>query len=218
LASVAGLDNKKYQHSSKPPTLPAIKNSPVDTTLLTRLQNWYLTNCDGDWEHSYGISISTLDNPGWMVKIDVTDTCLHNLAYEKQVDNGNFDWLLIKTINHVIECSGDPSKLAAILIIFLDEILPKFADSDFQYEVYVPLVGGPTKIWRPVKARMLTENKLQITQVQELKYSDIRTLDLEDLTFDKEDIFKYKTAFSIGDIVDVELTETFNGVTLTSKP
>jgi hypothetical protein len=153
-----------------------------------------------------------------MVKIDVTDTCLHNLAYEKQVDNGNFDWLLIKTINHVIECSGDPSKLAAILIIFLDEILPKFADSDFQYEVYVPLVGGPTKIWRPVKARMLTENKLQITQVQELKYSDIRTLDLEDLTFDKEDIFKYKTAFSIGDIVDVELTETFNGVTLTSKP
>ena len=145
------------------------------------------------------------------------DTCLQNLVYEKQEVNGSFDWLHIKTTNHVIECSGDPTKLAAILIIFLDEIVPNFADPDFEYELYVPLVGGQTKVWRPVKARMLTEDKLQITQVPELKYSDIRTLVLEDLTFAKEDIFKYRTVFTIGDIVGVELKGTFNGVTLTSK-
>ncbi|WP_239135544.1 Imm53 family immunity protein, partial [Actinoplanes derwentensis] len=27
---------------------------------LTWLQGWYATQCDGDWEHEYGVSIETL--------------------------------------------------------------------------------------------------------------------------------------------------------------
>ena len=42
--------------------------------MLERLQRWYLYRCDGDWEHSFGITIETLDNPGWMVTIDLQDT------------------------------------------------------------------------------------------------------------------------------------------------
>jgi len=189
----------------------------VETTLLTRLQNWYLTNCNGDWEHSYGISIGTLANPGWTVKVDLTDTCLQNLSYEKQLNKGTYDWLFLKTNNQLLVCSGDPSKLTAILSIFLDEIVPNYADPDFLYEVYVPILGGPTKIWRPVKARMLTEDTLCIMQVPELNYSEIRTLSLDDLTFDKEAIFKYYSGFSNGDIVKVELLEMFNGLTLTAR-
>ena len=41
---------------------------------LTQLQQWYLSNCNGDWEHTYGVSIGTLDNPGWSVKIELTGT------------------------------------------------------------------------------------------------------------------------------------------------
>ena len=26
---------------------------------LKRLQDWYISQCDGDWEHTYGISIAT---------------------------------------------------------------------------------------------------------------------------------------------------------------
>lgn len=29
------------------------------------LQKWYKSQCDGDWEHEYGIKIETVDNPGW---------------------------------------------------------------------------------------------------------------------------------------------------------
>jgi hypothetical protein len=32
--------------------------------ILPWLQGWYATQCDGDWEHEYGVSIETLDNPG----------------------------------------------------------------------------------------------------------------------------------------------------------
>ncbi|MFE2849501.1 Imm53 family immunity protein, partial [Streptomyces scopuliridis] len=33
--------------------------------LLDWLQNWYTQQCDGDWEHEWGVKIATLDNPGW---------------------------------------------------------------------------------------------------------------------------------------------------------
>ena len=38
------------------------------------LQEWYLNQCDGDWEHEFGIQIDTLDNPGWLVNIDLFGT------------------------------------------------------------------------------------------------------------------------------------------------
>ena len=42
--------------------------------MIDWLQNWYCSNCDGGWEHSYGIKIQTLDNPGWHVEIDLMET------------------------------------------------------------------------------------------------------------------------------------------------
>jgi hypothetical protein len=194
-----------------------MKDPPMDTTTLTRLKNWYLINCDGEWEHSHGISISTLDNPGWMIKINLTDTCLHNLEYERQLDNGTFDWLSIKVINKVFEAFGDPSKLTILFSIFFDEIIPKYADPDFEYEVYVLLTGGPTKIWRPAKAKLISEDTLQITRLPNLNYSDIRILSVDDMIFKEADIFKYKTNISVGDNIKVELAETFMGVTLIAK-
>ena len=35
---------------------------------LEALAAWYSGNCNGTWEHQYGVEISTLDNPGWQVK------------------------------------------------------------------------------------------------------------------------------------------------------
>ena len=32
------------------------------------LQEWAMSQVDGDWEHELGISISMLDNPGWIFK------------------------------------------------------------------------------------------------------------------------------------------------------
>lgn len=44
--------------------------------VLQEIQSWYISNCNGDWEHSFGVSIDTLDNPGWSVRIDLADTGL----------------------------------------------------------------------------------------------------------------------------------------------
>jgi hypothetical protein len=43
---------------------------------LTQLERWYLSQCDGDWEHTHGIVIGTLDNAGWSLTIDLLETPL----------------------------------------------------------------------------------------------------------------------------------------------
>ena len=35
---------------------------------LNWLMQWYLGECNNDWEHTYGVEIGTLDNPGWSQK------------------------------------------------------------------------------------------------------------------------------------------------------
>jgi hypothetical protein len=37
--------------------------------LIEQIQGWYAAQCNGDWEHRYGVSIDTLDNPGWSVTL-----------------------------------------------------------------------------------------------------------------------------------------------------
>ena len=55
--------------------------------VMTWLSQWYARQCDGDWEHSYGISIDTLDNPGWIVTINLTDTDLSDKSLDEVVFN-----------------------------------------------------------------------------------------------------------------------------------
>ena len=57
------------------------------SSAIQRLQAWYVSQCVDRWEHAYGVSISTIDNPGWRVEIDLTGTPLQNKAFETYEDN-----------------------------------------------------------------------------------------------------------------------------------
>lgn len=65
------------------------------------LQSWYASSCDGDWEHSFGIKIENLDNPGWVIEIDLEGTSLENKTfkgYDREGDDEN-DFVLCKIEN-----------------------------------------------------------------------------------------------------------------------
>ena len=84
--------------------------------LLHWLERFYVSECDGDWEHQYGVKIETLDNPGWMVKVDVFDTELHDLHIEyAQEERSASDWLGIELVKQRFRGVGDPYKLTTIL-------------------------------------------------------------------------------------------------------
>ncbi len=97
----------------------AITETAMDT--IQRLQSWYGENCDGRWEHQYGVLIETLDNPGWKVVIDLVGTDLESMQMESIVEENNeSDWMNCKIENRKFVGNGGPFKLDVILRAFLD--------------------------------------------------------------------------------------------------
>lgn len=86
---------------------------------LKWLEKWYQHNCDGSWEHFYGIKIETLDNPGWHVKIELNETDYTDLqADEVSWDKGKDNWIKCFISNGIFNGFGDCMKLEMIIEIF----------------------------------------------------------------------------------------------------
>jgi len=56
-------------------------------TPLRKLTRWYSEQCNGDWEHSYGFTIDTLDNPGVSLTVDLRETILESVPFEEKKEH-----------------------------------------------------------------------------------------------------------------------------------
>ena len=56
------------------------------------LQGWYEVQCNGIWEHSFGIEVVNIDNPGWKVKITGASLKRSGLV---SVERDESDWIRI---------------------------------------------------------------------------------------------------------------------------
>ena len=89
-------------------------------TTLTRLQDWYISQCDGDWEHQSGVRITTIDNPGWGIDI--------NIAYLDHIDReeviteyrSDSDWIDIRFSDDKVLAHCGPLNLEECLNRVLD--------------------------------------------------------------------------------------------------
>lgn len=96
--------------------------------LIETLQNWYASQCDEVWEHSYGISIDTLDNPGWSVRIDgVSHKKEMNLKIDR--DDDDIDWVNITATESEFDGCGGAKNLKEILILALEWLQSSRADN-----------------------------------------------------------------------------------------
>lgn len=96
------------------------------TDTITALSAWYREQCDGDWEHHHGVTITTLDNPGWWVKVDLAGTALAEAIYAdvaEGVDAGGHPraecWLRCRIVDGQWHGAGDPARLDDIIRHFL---------------------------------------------------------------------------------------------------
>jgi hypothetical protein len=88
-------------------------------TITKWIERWYASQCDGDWEHEYGVKIESLDNPGWSVKIDLKFTELEEMNLEYQLfEKDENDWYGFSVKDSVYHGAGDPGKLEFLLGIF----------------------------------------------------------------------------------------------------
>lgn len=96
---------------------------------LTWLTRWYASQCNGSWEHQNGVKLDTLDNPGWILTINLEETDLENRPFELQ-RNGTepeaYDptnvasWWICRVENKEFIATCGPHDLPAIISIFRD--------------------------------------------------------------------------------------------------
>ena len=88
---------------------------------LTRLQQWYESYCDVDWEHGFGIRITTLDNPGWSMTINLEGTDLENQPFSSIEDiEPERDWICCWVTENTFHGVGGPQKLESMIELFLN--------------------------------------------------------------------------------------------------
>jgi len=88
---------------------------------VRRLQEWYSAQCNGDWEHSYGVSIGTLDNPGWSLEVDLAETALADKPFAplKRNYEHESDWLTCSLRDGKFMGWCGPYKLEEMIEVFL---------------------------------------------------------------------------------------------------
>lgn len=85
------------------------------------IENWFISQCNDDWEHNFGIKIETIDNPGWSITIDTIGT-------DKKIDDRDWvlyeqsdeDWYGYKVKDGQFDGAGDPTKLNKLIDLFID--------------------------------------------------------------------------------------------------
>lgn len=80
--------------------------------LLHWLERWYVAHCDGEWEHQYGITIETLDNPGWTLTFDVGDEAV---AFEPVEWDDGPEWLHARLEESQLKVACGPRSLRRAL-------------------------------------------------------------------------------------------------------
>jgi len=92
-------------------------------SIVDWLQDWTKTQIDGDWEHEQGIFIGMLDNPGWILRADISNYGDFLKASDPLGRDNDEDWIdfeirIIAKTYVYIEIFGDINKLNQILHSF----------------------------------------------------------------------------------------------------
>lgn len=86
---------------------------------LIWLNQWFKEQCNGYWEHDSGIKIATLDNPGWLININIENTDLENINFIPiSMDRTEDDWIRCFVKLRKFEAYGGIFNLNEMLKIF----------------------------------------------------------------------------------------------------
>lgn len=87
---------------------------------VSALERWYSRQCNGEWEHSYGVKINTLDNPGWRVEIDLRDTRKQGATLQTvKLERTDDDWIHYWIEKRRFQIACGPGNLSEAIEVFV---------------------------------------------------------------------------------------------------
>lgn len=87
--------------------------------ILDWVQDWFTNQCDGMWEHGYGVRVNMISEPGWHVRIELRNTPWAEKKTElvrEKLPTGEIVYYEVK--NGYFEAKGGISTLEILLNIF----------------------------------------------------------------------------------------------------
>lgn len=97
----------------------------MTTDNVAWISDWYASQCNGEWEHLYGVEIDTHDSPGWLVNIDLANTTLEDKPFDTVLvnidspdDDPNRRWHRCHVVGKRFEASCGVHDLSTVLAIF----------------------------------------------------------------------------------------------------
>lgn len=105
--------------------MPLKSNHEKKSVDLSSIMEWYSAHCDGDWEHQKGLSLQTLDNPGWLLKVNLVGTNLENATMvpisegcdESSHPEGE-EWIDCRIQDKEFVGASDPAQVPRLITIF----------------------------------------------------------------------------------------------------
>jgi hypothetical protein len=99
---------------------------PAETTVdFADLTEWYRGQCDDSWEHQHGIKLDTLDNPGWMLTVDLIGTNLQGkpmIELREGISPTDHPvsplWIHCAVSDNQFRGACDPSQVARLFHVF----------------------------------------------------------------------------------------------------
>jgi hypothetical protein len=88
---------------------------------LEWLEDFFQSLCNGDWEHGHGVRMETLDNPGWFIELDLSDTVFSDVLFDSKVLlRTDTDWIHCVKEEQMLRCAGGVRNLNEILGVIRD--------------------------------------------------------------------------------------------------
>ena len=99
--------------------------------LLSRLEGWYVSQCNGVWEHDQRFTLDTIDNPGWTLTVNLVDTEWADRAFTTvRTERSEHNWLHCRVDNQVFHAAGGPLNLREMIETFLWFVDPFYDPSE----------------------------------------------------------------------------------------
>lgn len=87
--------------------------------VLDALREWYAAQCNGDWEQEYGVTIGTLEDSGWQLRVDLVGTPLAGVELQRDLTvRGDQDWLEVWSDGFTFNANGGVVNLRELLAAF----------------------------------------------------------------------------------------------------
>jgi hypothetical protein len=87
--------------------------------MLDQLGAWYAAQCDGEWEHQYGVTIGTIEVSGWHLRVDLVGTPLAGDEHARElIARSEKNWVEVWSDGYTFNATGGADNLGELLEAF----------------------------------------------------------------------------------------------------